>query len=167
MKDTTKLGKIFGIPVRYHNSWYLIGLLLAIGLAEGVYASAHPELSGWAHWALSLKTTLLWFGLVLLTEVFSIRNARRKGISVENLHLFFFGGFIESRQGEPYEFGIFNPFWSLFFAIVFAGGWWFVRDIAWLSAPYSLFAITSLFLAGMHVLRWLIFMLGQQEPAKS
>ncbi|MGB6430301.1 MAG: site-2 protease family protein [Candidatus Acidiferrales bacterium] len=86
-----RIGKLFGIPIFLHTSWFVIFALITFSL-EGEYALAHPQWTQQQHWGLALVTSLLFFGSVLFHEMSHSMVARHYRIPVVSITLFFFGG---------------------------------------------------------------------------
>jgi Zn-dependent protease/CBS domain-containing protein len=95
-----KIGRIAGIEVRIHWSWFAIFSLLTWWLAEGFYGDVYEEWSRAEAWAASVVTTILFFASVLLHELSHSIVARRLGLPVEHITLFIFGG-VSSLGSEP------------------------------------------------------------------
>lgn len=86
-----RIGKLYGIPIFLHTSWFLIFALIVFSLANE-FASAHPQWTQAQHWGLGLVTALLFFGSVLFHEMSHSVVARHYHIPVVSITLFFFGG---------------------------------------------------------------------------
>lgn len=86
-----KIGRIFGIPIFLHASWFIIFTLITLSLATQ-FGSQHPEWSEAQHWALGILTSLLFFGSVLFHELAHSVVAQRYKIPVVSITLFVFGG---------------------------------------------------------------------------
>jgi Zn-dependent protease len=82
--------RIAGIRVGVDASWFLI-LFLAIFFLQDAYKS---EVSGsdTTAYAAAVVTALLFFGSIVLHELGHALTARREGIHVAGIDLFFFGG---------------------------------------------------------------------------
>ncbi|MBT4446399.1 site-2 protease family protein [archaeon] len=125
MKGDIKIGRFFGIDLKLHFSWWLIALLLAWVLATNFFPTFYPELSTKQHWAVAIVSALLLFVSVILHELSHSFVARKKGIHVHSITLFFFGGVadIESENMKPMDeflMAIAGPLFSFFLAGVFA-----------------------------------------------
>jgi Zn-dependent protease len=94
------IGKIFGISIRLHYSWFFIFALITWALAANYFPSTHPT------WSLSMKigaglvTSFLFFGSVLLHELMHSLVALREGIQIQSITLFILGG-VSQMTGEP------------------------------------------------------------------
>jgi len=63
------LGRIGGVEVRINWSWLVIFALIVWSLADGVFPSQNPGLSGGVHLAMAIVAALLFFASLLLHEL--------------------------------------------------------------------------------------------------
>lgn len=119
-----RLGRIAGIEVLIHWSWFAIFGLLTWWLSVGFFAEVYGEWSAGARWASALVTSLAFFGSVLLHELSHSLVARRLGLPVKNITLFIFGG-VSALAEEPhdprqeFQVAIVGPLTSLALALAF------------------------------------------------
>jgi Zn-dependent protease len=90
MQGSFKVGTIAGIDIRLHYTWLLAFLLIAWSLALGYFPMAGQ--SPVADWLLGSVAALLLFASVLLHELGHSLVAGARGIRVDNITLFIFGG---------------------------------------------------------------------------
>lgn len=140
MDASIKLGKIMGIPVGLHTSWFLVFALVTWSLAVGYFPREYPSLQPVAFWGLGVITSLLFFGSVLVHELGHSIVALRNKIPVHGVTLFIFGGVAQigrepSDAGTEFRIAIAGPLSSLVLAAGFAGLWWLDRAIPYLAAP--------------------------------
>jgi Zn-dependent protease len=140
MEASVKLGRIWGIPIGLHTSWFLIFGLLTWSLATGYFPQEYPQLSGLAHWGLGLVTSLLFFGSVLAHELGHSWVALRERIPVRAITLFIFGGVAQigrepASPGAEFRIAIAGPLVSLGLALGFAGAWLLDQAVPFLAAP--------------------------------
>jgi Zn-dependent protease/CBS domain-containing protein len=95
-----RLGRLGGIDIVVHWSWFLIFFLLTWSLAEGLFRHDYPGWSTAAIWLAGAATSLLLFVSVLLHEFAHSVMARRQGMTVTSITLFIFGG-VSSLTEEP------------------------------------------------------------------
>lgn len=95
-----KIGRIAGIDIRIHWSWFAIFGLLTYWLATGFYDDVYDDWTTEEEWAASIVTTVLFFTSVLLHELSHSIVARRLGLPVQNITLFIFGG-VSALGAEP------------------------------------------------------------------
>jgi Zn-dependent protease len=94
-----KIGRVFGIPIYLHTSWFLIFGLITLSLA-GEFAYTNPSWTDNQRWGLGLVTSLLFFGSVLFHELSHSVVALRYRLPVNSITLFIFGGVAQISR-EP------------------------------------------------------------------
>ena len=117
------LGRIFGIPIYLHASWFIIFLLITLSLRTQ-FTSQHPGWSPAQHWTLGLITSALFFGSVVFHELSHSVVAMRYKIPVQSITLFVFGGLARISQDaanamQEFTIAIAGPLSSFFLAGVF------------------------------------------------
>lgn len=85
------LGRIFGIPLYLHASWFIIFLLITLTLAMQ-FKSMHPKWTVEQHWLLGITTSVLFFASVVFHELSHSVVAKHYKIPVQSITLFVFGG---------------------------------------------------------------------------
>jgi Zn-dependent protease/predicted transcriptional regulator len=111
-----RVGRIAGIEVRVDSSWVVIALLITYSM----YLRAsilYPELSGGGAVALGILATVLFFGSVLVHELAHAVVSQARGIRVQDITLFLFGGAtrarVESRgPGDEFVIALVGPLTS-------------------------------------------------------
>ncbi len=99
MRSNIRLGKIFGIEIGLHYSWFLIALLIVASLYSEFHHS-HPAWGDSVILATALATGLLFFVSLLLHELAHSVFARSHGIPVREITLFALGG-VSQLEKEP------------------------------------------------------------------
>lgn len=94
------LGRIAGIEIRVHWSWFAIFLLLTFWLAEGFFTDVYDDWSATEAWAAAIVASVMFFASVLLHELAHSLTAKRLGLPVSSITLFIFGG-VSSLASEP------------------------------------------------------------------
>ncbi len=153
MEASIKLGRVWGIPIGLHNSWFLILFLVTFSLAAGYFPDGYPDLPAGAYWVLGLLTAGLFFGSVLVHELAHAFFALRNGIPVRGITLFIFGGVAQIEEeprtpGAEFRIAIAGPIASLSLAGLF--GFIYLLDCnvsAYLAAPSIWLARINLALA--------------------
>ena len=120
------LGRWFGFEVRIDYSWFLIFFLVVWTLSVQVFPH---ELRGYpetVYWTMGVVAALLLFLSVLLHELSHSAVARRRGIHVEGIPLFIFGGVAQtsmeaSRPVDEFLLTAAGPLASVVLAGVFYG----------------------------------------------
>ncbi len=121
MPGSLRLGKIAGIDIYAHLSWFVILVLLTWSLASGWFAQLFP---GWAtstYWIVAFISALLLFGCVLVHELAHALVAQASGLTVRNITLFIFGGVAHveedmKRPGVEFRVAIAGPIASFLLA---------------------------------------------------
>jgi Zn-dependent protease/predicted transcriptional regulator len=99
MRSSIRLGRIFGIEIGLHYSWFLIALLITMSLGSQFQAS-HAEWGSNVIWALSALTALLFFVTLLAHEMSHALVARARGLTTKAITLFALGG-VAQIEKEP------------------------------------------------------------------
>ena len=95
-----RLGSVLGFEIRIDLSWFVIFFLVFWSLSEGVFPLEYASETRLTHMAMGLAGTLLFFASLVAHELSHAVVSRRKGIAVEGITLFIFGGMALTR-GEP------------------------------------------------------------------
>jgi Zn-dependent protease len=140
MQASVKLGKIFGIPIGLHLSWFLIFALITYSLGTGYFAQQYPQLGGNINLVLALVTSLLFFASVVLHELGHSVIALRNHIPVKSITLFIFGGVAQigrepETPGAEFRIAIAGPLVSLGLSGLFGALYLFGRQNPILAAP--------------------------------
>ena len=91
MRSQIKLGKIFGIEIGLHYSWFLIALLMVFSLSAQFH-STNPGWSDQVVLTMSIETAILFFVSLLLHELAHSLVAKSNGLPVREITLFALGG---------------------------------------------------------------------------
>ncbi|MFW6090113.1 MAG: site-2 protease family protein [Gemmatimonadota bacterium] len=118
--------RILGIRLRLDWSWFVVLLLLTWTFATFDFPLRAPGLEVSAYWLLGFSAALLLFVSVLIHELAHAVTARGRGIPVERITLFIFGGVAEMRMEarrplDEFVLTIVGPLASLALAGVFWG----------------------------------------------
>ena len=140
MNASIKLGKIRGIQIGLHISWFLVFILITWSLGSGYFPQEYPQLSGITHFLMALITSLLFFASVLAHELGHSFVAQRNQIPVRAINLFIFGGVAQIEQepqsaGAEFRIAISGPLISLGLSGVFGALWLLDKQIPYLAAP--------------------------------
>lgn len=92
--------RVFGFPIRLHPSWVPVAVLVTWSLASGVFPALAPGLASSLYWWMGGIAALGLFASVIVHELAHSLVARRHGIPIRGITLFFFGGVAE-MVGEP------------------------------------------------------------------
>jgi len=92
MGQSIRIGRIAGIEIGLHPSWFIIALLVTYSFAAGELPATYPNWQPLLYWVVGATITLLFFGSVLAHELSHAIVARRFGMQVHDITLFIFGG---------------------------------------------------------------------------
>jgi Zn-dependent protease len=90
-----QLGRILGIRIGVNASWFVILFLFIFVLSGNFTTILGDETSGYAA---ALGAAVLFFGSIVLHELGHALAARRSGIEVSGIDLFFFGGVMKMSR---------------------------------------------------------------------
>jgi Zn-dependent protease/CBS domain-containing protein len=174
MRNTVRLGTIFGIELKLDYSWFIIFVLITWSLAGHYFPGAHPGWSSGAYWALGALTSALFFASVVIHELAHSLVSRAFGTPVHDITLFIFGGAAHisqepRRAREDLWMALAGPTASLGLAALFYALWWLSLGVAgplhalagwlgWINLVLALFNLIPGFpLDGGRVLRAIIW----------
>lgn len=125
MGGSLNLGKIFGIQVRLHYSWFIIFILVTGTLV-------YPHWSQWLSWVMAIITSLLFFVSVLAHELAHSLVGRVNGIPIKSITLFIFGGMAQmtreaTKAGAELKMAAAGPACSLAIGGFFGLIWFLTR----------------------------------------
>jgi Zn-dependent protease/predicted transcriptional regulator len=103
MKAQVKLGRIFGIEIGLHYSWFIIALLITLSLAAE-FQALNPLWETGVIWATSIVTGLLFFTSIIVHELSHAAVAKARNLPVSSITLFALGG-VAQIEKEPNEAG--------------------------------------------------------------
>jgi len=121
-----------GIPVRIHYTLWIIFVLIAWSLARGYMPQQYPGLSTITYWAIGITSAVILFASVLIHELSHSYVAKKNGLPIARITLFFFGGVSEMTE-EPQDPGlevrmaVAGPLMSFLIAGVLGGSWYLAQ----------------------------------------
>jgi Zn-dependent protease len=162
--SSLQLFRVRGIRVGVHPTWFLI-LFLFIWWTKPSFDDAitTPDQGFYA----AVLAAFLFFGSIVLHELGHAFAARREGIGVGGVDLFFFGGFMRAMRdsetpGEEFRVAAAGPAVTLLLTLIFGGvGFAMLGDMLLHAATFDyasgslvevLVAFTALANAGLFVL---------------
>jgi Zn-dependent protease len=160
--SSLRLTTLFGIRIGVNASWFLVLFLFIYWLQDSFADILGDDSLGFAT---AVAAALGFFGSILLHELGHAVAARREGIAVNGIDLFFFGGVMKMSRdttapGQEFRVAIAGPLVTL--AIVLVGtllsvallGWGGFTDSATLeqSSASDAFELWLSFLVSMNVL---------------
>src|ERR1041385_4953889 len=132
MKAQIRLGRIFGVEIGLHYSWFIIALLITFSVANQFQLN-NPHWSDSLRWGLAIVTAVLFFVSIVVHELSHALVAKARGLPVRAITLFALGGVaqIEKEAADAkteFWMGIVGPITSfviglLCLGITFALGW--------------------------------------------
>jgi Zn-dependent protease/CBS domain-containing protein len=123
LESSIQLGRILGIRVGIHYTWFIIFALISLSLSTH-FQHVNPDWSATSAWATAIITSLLFFASIVLHEFGHSIVAMAHGIPVQSITLFIFGGVAQTTrdaQTAKSEFwiAIAGPVVSLLLAGIF------------------------------------------------
>lgn len=122
-----------GIPVRIHYTLWLVFVLITWSLAYGYMPHQYPGLSETTYWAIGFASALVLFVSVLVHELSHSYIAKKNGLPIARITLFFFGGVSEMTEepqdGLEVRMAAAGPLMSFLIAGIL-GGFWYLAQAA-------------------------------------
>jgi len=127
MGNAFNLGRLFGIQVRLHYTWFIIFMLVTVSL---VYPSWSLPLS----WVMGVITSLLFFASVLAHELSHSLVGRANDVPIKSITLFIFGGVAQmtreaTKASAELKMAAAGPACSLAISGLFGLVWFLTRGI--------------------------------------
>jgi len=157
MSGSLSLGKVLGIPIRLHTSWFLVAVLVTVSLAAGFFPQQYGGWSPMTYWLVGAVTAVLFFGSVLLHELGHAAVALREGVPVKSITLFIFGG-VANIGAEPptawaeFRIAIAGPLVSFALAATFTSLGTVLGGIDTLSGPLAYLGRINLLLGAFNLI---------------
>ncbi|MDP9250387.1 MAG: site-2 protease family protein, partial [Chloroflexota bacterium] len=92
MGSSFRIGRIFGIQIGVHASWFVIFFIFTYLFAAGELPATYSDWQPALYWVVGALISLLFFASVLAHELSHALVARRFGLRVRDITLFIFGG---------------------------------------------------------------------------
>src|SRR6266581_7729104 len=92
MNENLSLGRIFGIHVGLNWSLLVVAALIAWSLATSLLPSASPSQTSSAYWTAGVISAFVFLASLLAHELAHSVVATRRGVKVEGITLWLFGG---------------------------------------------------------------------------
>ncbi len=131
-----RIGRIAGIELHVHPTWFII-LLLVIWVLAGVALPADfPELASPLRLAMAVAISLVFFMSLLVHELAHSLVALARGIPVHRITFFLFGGMAQTSRdsrtaGEEFQIAVAGPVASVALAALFVALWWYGLTRGW------------------------------------
>jgi len=128
MGNAFNLGKLFGIQLKLHYSWFIIFIFLTVFLVS-------PHWSSFLWWLIGIITSLLFFASILAHELAHSLVGRANNIPIKSITLFIFGGVAQMTRearsaGAELKMATAGPACSLAIGTLFGLLWFFNRGLS-------------------------------------
>ncbi|MCC6179566.1 MAG: site-2 protease family protein [Chloroflexi bacterium] len=126
MHSSFTIARVHGIPIGIHYTWLIAFVLITWSLAAGYFPAAYPGLGQGTYWIMGAIAALLLFFSVVVHELCHSIVAQFRGLKVQSITLFIFGG-VSSIAGESddpqdeFLIAVVGPLSSLILAGIFWG----------------------------------------------
>jgi Zn-dependent protease/CBS domain-containing protein len=119
-----RVGSVGGVEISLDYSWFVIFFLILGTFAGAVFPAHVPDLDRISYLVMGLAAAALFFGSLLLHELAHSFMAIRKGIGVEGITLFIFGGMARTEReastpGDEFLIAVVGPLASFALAAMF------------------------------------------------
>jgi Zn-dependent protease len=168
------IGRLFGISLRLHYSWFFIFALVTWALAASYFPDVYPDWSVVASVVAGIVTSLMFFASVMAHELMHSIVATRSGIPVQSITLYIFGGVSQiteepNKPGLEFKIAIAGPLTSVVLGVIFIAVWQLVPSnyeavmavsfwLGWINLVLAIFNLLPGFpLDGGRVLRSIIW----------
>lgn len=171
-REGIQIGRVYGIPIYLHTSWFIIFALIA-GSFYSEYEALHLDIPTPRLALLGILTSLLFCASLIIHEVAHSIVAKHYKIPVASITLFIFGGVSRitrepNRAIEEFNIGVAGPLSSLLLGL---GFWLLYRNagtnevlktlassLAWINVSLGIFNLIPGFpLDGGHIFRAIIW----------
>jgi Zn-dependent protease len=124
-----RVGRIAGIELRVHPSWFVILLLVVWILAHTALPADYPDMHAPLRLGLAAGIALAFFASLLAHELAHSMVALARGIPVHSITFFLFGGMAQTSRDsrsprEEFLIAAAGPTMSLALALAFLSIWW-------------------------------------------
>jgi Zn-dependent protease/predicted transcriptional regulator len=131
-----------GIPIRIHYTLWFVFILIAWSLAAGYMPHQYPGLGTATYWAIGIASAIILFASILVHELSHSYIAKKNGLPIARITLFFFGGVSEMTE-EPQDpnlevrMAAAGPLMSFLIAAVLGASWYLGQAV---KAPVPIIA---------------------------
>ncbi|MDA8217238.1 MAG: site-2 protease family protein [Dehalococcoidales bacterium] len=128
MRQNIRVGRLFGIDIGLHYSWFAVFALVTWSLGSVYFPTSYHSWSTVTVWFTAFVASVLFFGSVLGHELAHSIVAKWRNIEVESITLFIFGGQANitreaDRARDEFAIAIAGPLASLLFGLLAAAFW--------------------------------------------
>jgi Zn-dependent protease len=130
MNASISLGKVFGIPIRLHITWFIVFILVTMTLSLHYFPDTYPFWDIPLYWITGIITGLLFFASIIAHELSHSIVSKAGGVPVKSITLFVFGGVAQisreaSHPAGELKMALAGPFSSIAIAVIFGALWFF------------------------------------------
>jgi Zn-dependent protease len=109
---TIQLARVFGIRIGVSRSWFLVLFIFIWVLSDSFRSTL--DTSDTTAYAVAVASALLFFASIVLHELGHALAARREGIEIAGIDLWFFGGIAQIKQdtqspGQEFRIAVAGP----------------------------------------------------------
>lgn len=120
-----RLGRVMGIELNLDFSWLILSMVMTWSLS-GLFAEAVPALGRSVHVLMGIVGAVLFFISIVAHEMAHSLMARRKGLEVQSITLFVFGGVARINKdaetpGDEFMIAVVGPIVSVLLGAMFFG----------------------------------------------
>jgi Zn-dependent protease len=156
LRVSLNIGRVMGIPVKIHYTLWLVLLLIAWSLADGYMPAHYPGLGIVTYSAIGIVSAIILFVSVFLHELSHSYIAKKNGLPIAGITLFFFGG-VSQMSEEPKDASLevrmaaAGPLTSFLIAIILGSLWYLTTLVGGPVTPTNPLtpAIATLYYAGL------------------
>ena len=158
LRDGIPIGRVFGISLRLHYTWFIIFVLVTWTLAVQYFPVEYPSWSPTTSILAGVITSLLFFGSVLAHELMHSVVAQKEGIPVRSITLFIFGGVSQmseepKRPQDEFRMAFAGPLTSLILGGIFLAIQFWPSDLpAFIHGISKWLGIINISLAGFNLI---------------
>src|SRR5262245_38248666 len=91
MRPSIRLGRILGVEIGLHYSWFIIAALIMLSLS-GHFRIVNPQWSSGLTWTLAAISAVFFFASLVVHELSHAAVANARGMPVKSITLFALGG---------------------------------------------------------------------------
>ncbi|VAX24248.1 hypothetical protein MNBD_IGNAVI01-2623 [hydrothermal vent metagenome] len=156
-KNQVRFGKLFGIPLTFDYSWFLVLFFVTWILAGSYFPSEYKNWSHVYYWLIGGITSILFFVSVLLHEIGHSLVAKKFNYKVKQVKLFIFGGISEIGEEprnpkEEFLISVAGPVVTFLLAGLFYGLAAVTKGNEYLYALFHYLGLINLFLGFFNIL---------------
>lgn len=134
-----KLFRLMGFEVGLDPSWVILAILVAWSLSTGYFPFKYRELSLQTYWLMGIVGAVGLFMSIVVHEFCHSLVARQRGIPMQGITLFIFGGVAEMNDepasaGDEFAIAVVGPLSSFAMAAVFYGLYRLGNAAGWATA---------------------------------